>query len=147
MSLHIDVRNVTGVLLADGWHEVSTGSLQFDAYEYANTTSEEYSNAEHEPILWGGGGTGFQFVDRDGSLVAGPMSAILATRRSNPDGLKEASVPEWCGECDSRSSRFITTGEERRVLAPCPRCHPDPEALRARVAARQAELNQLLNLS
>jgi len=95
MGLHIDVRDVTSVLLADGWHDVEPGTFTLDAYEFADTTPDEYANAtDDRPLLHGGGAagvcaTGFEFAVRDGSekrrggsLIAGPLTAVLAVQRS-----------------------------------------------------------------
>jgi hypothetical protein len=38
MSLAIDIDQVTGVLLADGWHDVVDVSFEIDSYEYLRGT-------------------------------------------------------------------------------------------------------------
>lgn len=76
MSLAIQIEKVTEVLLADGWHSVSSGSFDLDAYEYLD-----------DAVLIHGGGangvcaTGFSFreIDEPGRVV-GPLTSILAVR-------------------------------------------------------------------
>jgi hypothetical protein len=69
----IDVAKVRGVLLADGWHEVKTGtSFEVGTYGYMK------------------GGAPLQLYDRRGSftftdnhgLLTGPLTSVLAVRTS-----------------------------------------------------------------
>lgn len=74
MSLHIDVDDVTAVLLDDGWHEVLEQSFELDAYECF---------FEDQRVLGGGtdgiSATGFAFTADDG-VICGPANAIRALR-------------------------------------------------------------------
>ncbi len=94
MSLQINIEKITGVLLADGWHNAEGFGL--DAYELGGYY--------HDPdwgsgVLFGcehGGGqsgvcaAGFAFRDPDsGVTVCGPLTAILAV---SGDGI--TTVPE-----------------------------------------------------
>jgi hypothetical protein len=91
MSLAIDVDTVTGVLLADGWHDVADASFNLDSYEFMWSGSHSKRVADlapdRDPLVLHGGGqvgvcaTGFEFRDPDGSLICGPLTAILAVRR------------------------------------------------------------------
>lgn len=83
MSLAIDIDAVTGVLLADGWHVVDDASFTIDAYEYL--WGEDTIDCDAILMYNGerqGCSTGFAFVE-DGSIVAGPMTSILAIRRAH----------------------------------------------------------------
>lgn len=73
MSLAINTDKVTGVLLADGWHDVKGKSFDLDSYEYV----------WEDRLVHGGGAsdvcaTGFTFTDGQGSRYAGPLTAIQA---------------------------------------------------------------------
>lgn len=81
MSLAINPANVTGVLLADGWHDVEPGSFAIDAYEYV----------EPDGFVALGGGTvagvpstGFAFAlaAEDQFGITGPLTSILAVRET-----------------------------------------------------------------
>jgi hypothetical protein len=78
MSLLIDVRKITAVLLADGWHNVTPGTFNLDSFEFG---------VGDDCIHYGGNGgvcsTGFEFKDDNGDLIAGPLTAVLAVRRGN----------------------------------------------------------------
>ena len=83
MSLSIDVDQIAGVLLADGWHEVdfdeNTSSFRLDAYEFIQT-----HKGKADDVLHGGGqggicSTGAVWQEK-GHLVYCPLTAILAVR-------------------------------------------------------------------
>ena len=88
MSLAIDPSQVTDVLLADGWHEVTDLSFDLDSYEYVERTEHDALGM----VLHGGGqsgicATGFRFnelIEEDGEYlaraVAGPLTSVLAVR-------------------------------------------------------------------
>ena len=76
MSLAIDVNKVDRVLLIDGWHEVANASFTLDAYEYAD---------EDRMLLKGGKvagvpTTGATWTEPDGTVIACPVTSILATK-------------------------------------------------------------------
>ncbi len=76
MSLAIDVNRVDQVLLADGWHRVANRSFDLDAYEFMH---------EDRAVLTGGQvslvpSTGATWAEADGSVVACPLTAILAVK-------------------------------------------------------------------
>lgn len=81
MSLYIDPRAITEVLLADGWHTVQPKTFDLDSYEFG-----------YEDFCLHGGGnsgvcaTGFEFVDDTGHIINGPLTAILAVRRKADRG-------------------------------------------------------------
>ncbi|MHD0306042.1 hypothetical protein [Rhodococcus erythropolis] len=69
---------MTDVLLADGWHKVRPETFDTDAYEYLDG---------HDVQVYGGTvpgvpSTGFCFEDEDGSEIVGPLTSILAIRRT-----------------------------------------------------------------
>lgn len=82
MSLLIDAKTVTGVLLADGWHTVIPDTFTLDSYEFV------YGDYEH-PLHGGGNSgvcaTGFTFSEEWGSNISGPLTAILAVRHKPTD--------------------------------------------------------------
>jgi len=76
MSLAIDINKVDMVLLVDGWHEVANASFDLDAYEYAH---------EDRTLLEGGSipglpTTGATWTEPDGTVIACPVTSILATK-------------------------------------------------------------------
>lgn len=77
MSLAINTDDVEGVLLADGWHDVTNRSFDIDAYEYT----------WNGRVVLGGGvcegvpSTGYEFTSTDGKKYCGPLTAILSVRR------------------------------------------------------------------
>ncbi len=81
MSLHIEVDEITEVLLVDGWHRVVDKSFDLDSYEFLDGPGTDAF------LLHGAGragicSTGFRFKGPDGQILAGPLSAILAVRYS-----------------------------------------------------------------
>lgn len=87
MSLAIDIDKITEVLLVDGWHKVAMNkqgisTFDLDAYEYIQQRGEH-----KDPLLLLPGGneqlvpaTGFNFAESGGSIIYGPVTAILAVR-------------------------------------------------------------------
>ena len=73
MSLTIDVRQVAGVLLADGWHNIEVGTFAAAPGVVADAKSS-----------MGIGDTfGFREMDEERGLVSvfvGPWSSVLAVR-------------------------------------------------------------------
>jgi hypothetical protein len=90
MSLAIDTETVTGVLLADGWHNVRKGTFDLDSYEFLWSGQQgllvkDMPSGYAARIMHGGGqsgvcATGFSFSATDEIHVAGPLTAILAVR-------------------------------------------------------------------
>ena len=97
MSLAIDVDKITGVLMADGWHEVTKrqdgkSSFCMDAYEYLWYRGPD----RHDPELCLGGGaeplipaTGACWSEKGDITVFCPMNAILAVRYGGSKGRKD----------------------------------------------------------
>jgi len=86
MSLAIDVDKIKGVLLSDGWHEVSKKSFTMDAYEFLwFQKGKDFGGKEIEPRILHGGGScgvcaaGFCFSSEK-KLIFGPLTSILAVR-------------------------------------------------------------------
>ena len=69
--MNIQIKNVTNVLLADGWHAVDEGSFRVDTYQLrtGNTVKAPSGTAVD----------GFEF-GLLGERVAGPLSSVLAIR-------------------------------------------------------------------
>jgi hypothetical protein len=89
MSLAIDIDDVRGVLLVDGWHEVEERTFRLDFYEYV----EGKSDPELPVQLVHSGGqsgvceTGFSFREPNVDVpksrwtqIEGPLTTILAVR-------------------------------------------------------------------
>lgn len=90
MSLAIDVDAVSDVLLADGWHAVANSSFTLDSYEFLWYSTDEAKRTDDPMLLHGGGNsgvcaTGFSFTDEDGSVVSGPLTAVLAVKTYGGD--------------------------------------------------------------
>jgi hypothetical protein len=81
MSLRIEIGDVRSVLLPDGWHGVRSRTFGLDSYEFAHG----------EDLIHGSGESGvcpvgFCFEEESsGDWIFGPLSAILAVRRTEPD--------------------------------------------------------------
>lgn len=77
MSLSIDAKHVTAVLLVDGWHVIEPGTFKIEGYDIRDDgyplIAREFP--DH----------GFTFVELDEesyalSSVSGPLSSLLALR-------------------------------------------------------------------
>lgn len=77
LSLKIDIDDVIGVLLHDGWHAVAENSFDLDSYEFVDDGETVHGGGES-----GITATGFQFKSDKGRLIAGPLTAIIAVSRS-----------------------------------------------------------------
>ena len=77
MSLALDVSRVEQVLLMDGWHRVANASFELDAYEFIHAGRTII--AGQPTIIPSMGG---RWTEPDGSVVACPVTAILAVKRS-----------------------------------------------------------------
>jgi hypothetical protein len=94
MSLAIDVDKITGVLMADGWHEVSKrrdgkSSFAMDAYEYLAYHHQD-GDVYRDPEIYLGGGneklipaTG-AYWEESGVEFFCPLTSILAVRYGSP---------------------------------------------------------------
>ncbi len=82
MSFSIDVKNVTQVLLVDGWHLVKSNSFTVDTYDYVEGRNALLRGAAAQPS------TGAQWQELDGSFMACPLGAILAVKW-------KAKEPAW----------------------------------------------------
>ncbi|MGB7795250.1 MAG: hypothetical protein WBL53_03165 [Pseudonocardiaceae bacterium] len=86
MSLVIDPRSVTAVLLADDWHKIRKGSFVLDDFAFGYSKDKE--DSPEERLARGaadfsgtrGSGPGFRFVLENGDYVSGPFTAVLAVR-------------------------------------------------------------------
>ena len=76
MSLHIDTKKVEAVLLADGWHQVQARTFRMDSYQYVEGEREVPSGGSGVPF------TGGTWMEPNGTVVACPVTAILAVRWS-----------------------------------------------------------------
>ena len=72
MSLSLEVKQVFGVLLADGWHTVADQSFDLDAYEYWQ--------GGHMMQKEGVPATGAKWTEPDGTMVVCPLISVLAVR-------------------------------------------------------------------
>lgn len=82
MSLAIQIEEIEAVLLADGWHEIGSGSFDCDSYEFV---SGKRSNGDLDLVHGGGNSgicsTGFVFWDVDSNRnIFGPLTSLLAVR-------------------------------------------------------------------
>lgn len=85
MSLQINERKITGVLLADGWHKcVNFGLDDYELGVYYQDHDWGRNGSPRFRCHHGGGdpevcATGFAFTDPDsGVQLAGPLTAVLA---------------------------------------------------------------------
>lgn len=85
MSLVIDTRLVVEVLLADGWHKVTDGSFDTDAYEIGINVPDTAYSSGLKFVVQHNGGTGFEFMSDDGLRYQGPISAVLALKSREHD--------------------------------------------------------------
>ncbi|MFC8448157.1 hypothetical protein [Kitasatospora sp. NPDC057223] len=72
MTLTVNAREVTAVLLADGWHEIQAGTFTVGPLRFV-------AAALDDPVGVGGA-LGFRFTTLDGAMISGPLTSALATR-------------------------------------------------------------------
>lgn len=84
MSLAIDIDRVDAVLLPDGtWYNVAEASFFCDAYEFLDYggSEERRNNGDY---IWltqpKAESAGFGFRTPEGSIIYGPITAIVAVR-------------------------------------------------------------------
>jgi hypothetical protein len=70
MNIFVDPSLVSAILLQDGWHVVVPGTLNTGKY------------AVVEPNVPSPAMPGFTFHEEGGASIAGPMSSVLAVRRT-----------------------------------------------------------------
>lgn len=87
MSLAIVTDKVEGVLLADKWHDVKPGSFTVDAYEFIEGGKTVLAGGQVQGIT----STGAKWTEPTGTVVACPLTAVLAVKWSEPT--TEARVP------------------------------------------------------
>jgi hypothetical protein len=76
MSLAIDIRQISEVLIANEWISVQAGTFRLDTYEFV----QEHSTAHVQPGA-GNSMTALGFTFRSGSShYAGPMASIRAVK-------------------------------------------------------------------
>lgn len=79
MSLLINAESVAAVLIAGEWHDCEPKSFTLDSYEFAEDDGQDAF------VLHAGGrsgvcATGFQFTDKRGATVYGPLTSVQAVR-------------------------------------------------------------------
>lgn len=77
-NLYVDLPRVTEVLLPDGWHSISPGSLEIGVIVFT-----DIADPEREPTQLPDGveGHGFAYFDpTTGDRITGPLSSLLAIR-------------------------------------------------------------------
>jgi len=88
MSLVIDPRSVTAVLLADDWHKIRKGSFVLDDFAFKYSKDKDRDETPEARLAreaadfsgTRGSGPGFRFVLENGDYVSGPFTAVLAVR-------------------------------------------------------------------
>ena len=80
MNIFVDPSLISEVLLKDGWHVVVPGTFFMGKYALV------------EPNLPAPAAPGFTFHESGGASIAGPMSSVLAVRRSL--AARTTEVPE-----------------------------------------------------
>ena len=82
--LMTDIADVTDVLLADGWHEVTLGSFRVGMYEiYSSLDKPDEGLRDHFELPM----AAFSFRLRDTDvLVEGPLPSVLAIKRRHSEG-------------------------------------------------------------
>ncbi|MEU6233812.1 hypothetical protein [Kitasatospora sp. NPDC047058] len=75
-TIEVHARTVTAVLLADGWHQVHRNSFRIAPYRMKSGDDiyDMLSETLETPVR------GYEFQDMHGKTLAGPLTAILATR-------------------------------------------------------------------
>jgi hypothetical protein len=76
MSLPIEVENVIGVLLKDGWHDVVDQSFEIDTYKYLRDGVPEIESGQADEMP----SIGATWKERGGSWVACAFPAIVAVK-------------------------------------------------------------------
>jgi hypothetical protein len=81
MNLDIETAAVREVLLADGWHTVTRGTFRVGPRRFLPVGTGE--SGQRPQALEGG--PGFAFDDKDGNVVSGPLSSLLAVVSAPPE--------------------------------------------------------------
>jgi hypothetical protein len=81
MNLFIDPSHISEILLQDGWHVVVPGTLHTGKYAIV------------EPNALALATPGFTFHEAGASSIAGPMSSVLAVRRTSAARTMEEKEP------------------------------------------------------
>ena len=81
MNIFVDPSLISEILLQDGWHVVVPGTLHTGKYALV----EPNTPAPATP--------GFTFHEAGGASIAGPMSSVLAVRRTLEARTSEAKEP------------------------------------------------------
>jgi hypothetical protein len=76
MSLPIEVENVIGVLLKDGWHDVEEKSFEIDTYQYLREGVPKLDGRQGD----GECSLGATWKERGGSWVACTFPSIVAVK-------------------------------------------------------------------
>jgi hypothetical protein len=76
MSLAIEVSDVVGVLLHDGWHPVVDGSFEIGSYEFVERSIVRVGTGSVEGIS----ATGATWKEPTGEWLACPFTQIMAVR-------------------------------------------------------------------
>lgn len=78
MSLAIRFDDITHVLLADGWHEVTDASFDTDSYEFFDGGTMVIGGGQVDGVP----STGATWVEPDGAQVWCPLTAVLAVKQA-----------------------------------------------------------------
>ena len=81
MNIFVDPALISEILLQDGWHVVVPGTLKTGKYALAEPNTPSPSTP------------GFAFREASGAAIAGPLSSILAVRRTLAARTAEAKEP------------------------------------------------------
>ncbi|HYR87765.1 MAG TPA: hypothetical protein VE422_27020 [Terriglobia bacterium] len=76
MSLAIEVSDVVGVLLKDGWHKVSEQSFELDKFEFVRLSDVRMASGSVEGIS----AVGARWKEPDGLWMACQLPNVIAVR-------------------------------------------------------------------
>ncbi len=115
MTLTINAREVTAVLLTDGWHEITVGTFAVGPFRFVAATLDDPAGPD--------GALGFQFTILDGAMISGPLTSVLATRTETTRAAERSPLEELAhrlgGEIvtadGSESVRFTYAKEQFEV--------------------------------
>ena len=88
MSIAIDLDRVSGVLLADGWHDVGDSSFIIDAFEFLRQGKVTFGRRRLPSAMSMGAG----WIEPSGTTIYCPVSAILAVKTKSESEVSQPTI-------------------------------------------------------
>ena len=105
-QLSVTPARVVAVLLADGWHQVASGSFAIGAFSFGDADDRGVLGYRFEEIT--------EASPYGPATMAGPLEALLAVRQITPRGPRhwpQAVGRDWIQSADPAVRRHLHTRE------------------------------------